>query len=709
MEKCFIRTLKQLTYLGSILVLVLCSNTSGIIGHTQTEVKEPIVINIETNVNLNRTDFDTSISYLTDPLIWIESAYEHIVIEDLQNPGTYIGQLAESWTISPDGFIYTFNLKHDILYHDSSPFNAFTMKYSFDRMLLINDRYGPAYLLQEYIAGGPALLETKDLNVTQAKSYFSAGGVTVTDEFTLQITLVKEFPGFISLLATYPFAISPYSLITNMPATYTTNQDDDLFGMVSLADEFPNLNDWTKLGLASKHNPAFSGLVPQADHFKASYNAWPSHDMVGTGPYQMVNNTVDEIRFIKYTNWYGNFAKNAPDVVKWTYEPDGEAQDVHFSLGETDIYYVWRMNIDDYLDPTGNPKNESINSYIVPVISLMTMNFNFNENLTDSVTPASDILTTWNLSHIQTANLVRYSNNNSFLASLDNPFTALKFRKAFSLSFDYQYSIEVNLGRFYGTRAEGIIPRGMWGHQDDLIEKGLVPVFDLVKAKHLFQEVGWRGNITLFFNTVSTGREQDCKFLKSAIESLDVGININIVNISWADYIGNMNKIAMNENGWAPDYNDAYNMLFPFYQSNGFFAVRDNYNNSQMDDLLAQLKSEYDLTTRLNLIKQIETLGASDYNCMYIINRNKIFLTHDWISGVESSGSTFPSYWAIRFQFLSKEVNATPNPIITTSTTTTTPNTIPSFEWQALLSFVFISIKVNNKRNYKIHDDKRFD
>ena len=46
--------------------------------------------------------------------------------------------LAESWTISDDGKVYTFSLRQGIKFHDGSPFNADTVKFNFDRML-VND------------------------------------------------------------------------------------------------------------------------------------------------------------------------------------------------------------------------------------------------------------------------------------------------------------------------------------------------------------------------------------------------------------------------------------------------------------------------------------------------------------------------------------------------------------------------------------------
>ena len=43
--------------------------------------------------------------------------------------------LAESWTISDDGTVYTFKLRDGVTFHDGTPFNAEAVKYNFDRML----------------------------------------------------------------------------------------------------------------------------------------------------------------------------------------------------------------------------------------------------------------------------------------------------------------------------------------------------------------------------------------------------------------------------------------------------------------------------------------------------------------------------------------------------------------------------------------------
>lgn len=58
---------------------------------------------------------------LYDSLIWID--------ED----GTRLPALAESWTVSEDGTEYTFRLRHDVTFHNGEPFNADAVVYSWTR------------------------------------------------------------------------------------------------------------------------------------------------------------------------------------------------------------------------------------------------------------------------------------------------------------------------------------------------------------------------------------------------------------------------------------------------------------------------------------------------------------------------------------------------------------------------------------------------
>src|SRR6266508_5732911 len=46
----------------------------------------------------------------------------------------FVGDAAESWTTSPDGLLYTFKLKKNVLFHDGTPVDAAAVKFNIDRM-----------------------------------------------------------------------------------------------------------------------------------------------------------------------------------------------------------------------------------------------------------------------------------------------------------------------------------------------------------------------------------------------------------------------------------------------------------------------------------------------------------------------------------------------------------------------------------------------
>jgi peptide/nickel transport system substrate-binding protein len=93
--------------------------------------------------------------------------------------------LAESWEISDDGTVYTFDLRQDVTFHDGTPFNAEAVKFNFDRML--NEDH-------PYYDTGPFPL---------AFFFSSIQETRVVDEYTVQLRLNEPYAPLLSNLA-YP-------------------------------------------------------------------------------------------------------------------------------------------------------------------------------------------------------------------------------------------------------------------------------------------------------------------------------------------------------------------------------------------------------------------------------------------------------------------------------------------------------------------------
>jgi len=84
--------------------------------------------------------------------------------------------LAESWSVSDDGKVYTFKLRRNVTFHDGTKFNASAVKYSFDRAKRMNQ--GPY---------GPVL----------GVAYDSS---RVVDEYTVDVTVKRASSSFLQIL-----------------------------------------------------------------------------------------------------------------------------------------------------------------------------------------------------------------------------------------------------------------------------------------------------------------------------------------------------------------------------------------------------------------------------------------------------------------------------------------------------------------------------
>lgn len=105
-------------------------------------------------------------------------------------PGTttIAPDLATSWTVSPNGKTYTFQLRHGVKFHDGTPFNAQAVKINFERRMAIK----------------------------QAVSYMTAGVTSMATPaaYTFIVHLAKRNNAFLDLMASMygPKIVSPMAL-----------------------------------------------------------------------------------------------------------------------------------------------------------------------------------------------------------------------------------------------------------------------------------------------------------------------------------------------------------------------------------------------------------------------------------------------------------------------------------------------------------------
>ena len=107
-----------------------------------------------------------------------------------------VSDIAESWTKSDDGTVYTFYLRKDAKFHDGKPVTAQDFKYSLDRA---SDPQTAAPVVEEYLGDIVGVKERLRGGATEVS------GVRVIDDHTLEITIDAAKSYFLAKL-TYPTA-----------------------------------------------------------------------------------------------------------------------------------------------------------------------------------------------------------------------------------------------------------------------------------------------------------------------------------------------------------------------------------------------------------------------------------------------------------------------------------------------------------------------
>jgi peptide/nickel transport system substrate-binding protein len=116
--------------LALISALALCSTLAG--ATAQETPKRGGVFNFAVTAEPPNYDCHQAQSYaFLHPLAPV---FSYLVRYDPSQGSKITGDLAKSWTVSPDGLTYTFRLHEDVRFHDGSPLTSADVKVSFERI-----------------------------------------------------------------------------------------------------------------------------------------------------------------------------------------------------------------------------------------------------------------------------------------------------------------------------------------------------------------------------------------------------------------------------------------------------------------------------------------------------------------------------------------------------------------------------------------------
>ncbi len=144
--------------------------------------------------------------------------------------------IANSWIISENGLVYTFNLRKDVFFHDNECFdngkgrnlNANDVVYSFKRICSNLPNNFTYNTFKDKIKGAESCYKSsKDIDEKELE------GVKAIDDYTVEFTLTHSSPQFLPLLATFNASIVAKEAIKNNaiigtgPFIYDKENDTD--------------------------------------------------------------------------------------------------------------------------------------------------------------------------------------------------------------------------------------------------------------------------------------------------------------------------------------------------------------------------------------------------------------------------------------------------------------------------------------------------
>src|SRR3989449_2266072 len=158
----------------------------GLIGASPTEAQTPKrggTLRVSYGNEIANLDFHTAPGY---EMMWVAMNVGCGLV-NITPDGKFVGDAAEAWQISPDGLLYTFKLKKNVLFHDGTKVDAAAVKFSIDRLM------DPA------TGSGMRIF------------YESVHSVEAVDPLTVQIRLKHPYAFMLHMLAGYRTGLIIYS------------------------------------------------------------------------------------------------------------------------------------------------------------------------------------------------------------------------------------------------------------------------------------------------------------------------------------------------------------------------------------------------------------------------------------------------------------------------------------------------------------------
>jgi len=199
---------RLLVLVSAVLIVLLCFGGAPALAQSRSEV---LVIGMAMG---EITSLDPARGFEVTGTGVMAQVYDRLLDFPAGRVDKAEASLAESWKVSADGLVWTFNLRKDVKFHSGNPLTAEDVVYSFQRVIHLKDQ--PAFILTQF--------------------GLTTESIRALDKNTVQITLPKKFAGglFLSCLSAAVASVVD-SQVVKQHITKTDKFPDGDFGAAWLA------------------------------------------------------------------------------------------------------------------------------------------------------------------------------------------------------------------------------------------------------------------------------------------------------------------------------------------------------------------------------------------------------------------------------------------------------------------------------------------
>jgi peptide/nickel transport system substrate-binding protein len=131
-----------------VIVVLVIAIAAGAYYYSTSKVPPPTSLVVEEESQPD--SMDPAVAYTTPGWEVVEQVYQGLLAPNGTSYTSYMGDLAQNWTVSPDGMTYTFYLRPRVTFSNGDPFNAYVEWFSIYRTLVMNQ--APAWILGQNLA-----------------------------------------------------------------------------------------------------------------------------------------------------------------------------------------------------------------------------------------------------------------------------------------------------------------------------------------------------------------------------------------------------------------------------------------------------------------------------------------------------------------------------------------------------------------------------